>query len=59
MTTSVSTEGYLPGQVVRDLSHAFAAVTDLHDVVGSVDGWTQAALGTDRVAACLAKGISD
>lgn len=54
MATSVSTEGYSPGQVMRDLSHAFAAVTDLHDVVRSVDGWMQAALGTDRVAACLA-----
>ncbi len=59
MTQLVSTEGYLPGQVVRDLSHAFVAVTGLHEVVGLLDGWIQAALGTDRVAACLAKGISD
>jgi len=40
MTASVSTDCYFPGQVTP-----FAAVTDLHDVVGSVDGWMQAALG--------------
>jgi signal transduction histidine kinase len=39
---------------MRDLSHAFAAVTDIRDVVGSVDGWIQAALGTDGVTVRLA-----
>jgi hypothetical protein len=39
MTASVSTDCYLPGQAMPDLSHAFAAVTDLHDVVGSVKAW--------------------
>lgn len=59
MYLSVSTVGYFRGQVTRHLSRAFIAVTGPHDVVGSVDGWIQAAPRTDRVMACLAKGISD
>ncbi|MGH8526853.1 MAG: hypothetical protein ACREXY_22395 [Gammaproteobacteria bacterium] len=58
MTASVSTVCYFRGQVMHNLSHAFAAVRDLHDVVASVDGWIEAALGTDRVAAGTAIGIS-
>ncbi|MGH2659577.1 MAG: sensor histidine kinase [Actinomycetota bacterium] len=51
---SVSTGRYSPGQVLRDLCHAFSAATDLHEVVASVGGWVQAALGTDGVEAWLA-----
>ena len=47
MAASVSTDCYLSRQVIRD------------DVVGSVEVWIQAALGTDRVAAGPAIGISD
>lgn len=59
MYLSVSTVGYFRGQVTRHLSQAFIAITDPRDVVVSVDGWIQAAPRTDRVMACLAKGISD
>ena len=59
MYLSVSTAGYFRGQVMRHLSQSFMAITDPRDVVGSVDGWIQAAPRTDRVMACLAKGISD
>lgn len=59
MYLSVSTVGYFRGQVMRHLSQAFIAITDPRDVVGWVDGWIQAAPRTDRVMACLAKGISD
>lgn len=54
MVASVSTGCYAPGQVLGYLCHASAAATELHEVVGSVGGWVQAALGTDGVAACLA-----
>jgi hypothetical protein len=59
MYLSVSTIGYFRGQVTCHLSQAFIAITDPRDVVGSVDGWIQAAPRTDRVMACLARGISD
>jgi hypothetical protein len=45
MYLSVSTVGYFRGQVMLHLSQAFVAVMDLRDVVGSVDGWIQAAPG--------------
>jgi hypothetical protein len=46
---SVSTVGYFRRQDMRHLSQAFIAITDPRDVVGSVDGWIQAAPRTDRV----------
>lgn len=48
MYLSVSTVGYFRGQVMRHLSQAFIAITDPRDVVGSVDGWIQAAPGRIR-----------
>ena len=55
MYLSVSTVGYFRRQDMRHLSQAFIAITDPRDVVGSVDGWIQAA-PPGSGDACLARG---